>query len=107
MTLHDKMNILSRLFTGSLSLLTGMVISCTNTGLDSSFLRPNILICIADDVSYPHMGAYGCSWVSTPGFDEIAQKGLLFMNAYTPNAKCSPSRACLLTGTPFNDRRVS
>ena len=92
------MNTLSRLFTGSLILLTGMVISCTNSGMDSSFSRPNILICIADDASYPHMSAYGCSWVSTPGFDKIAQKGLLFMNAYTPNAKCSPSRACLLTG---------
>jgi hypothetical protein len=23
--------------------------------------RPNILFCIADDASYPHMGAYGTS----------------------------------------------
>lgn len=60
--------------------------------------RPNILFCIADDASYPHMGAYGCSWVNTPGFDRIAREGLLFTNAYTPNAKCAPSRACILTG---------
>jgi arylsulfatase A-like enzyme len=60
--------------------------------------RPNILICIADDVSFPHASAYGCSWVKTPAFDRVAREGLLFTRAYTPNAKCSPSRACLLTG---------
>jgi hypothetical protein len=60
--------------------------------------RPNILIAIADDISYPHMGAYGTAWIKTPGFDRVAGEGILFMNAYTPNAKSSPSRACLLTG---------
>lgn len=60
--------------------------------------NPNILFAIADDVSFPHMGAYGCPWVKTPGFDRVARNGLLFMRAYTPNAKCAPSRACILTG---------
>ena len=44
------------------------------------------------------MGAYGCSWVKTPGFDRVAQSGLLFTRAYTCNAKCAPSRASILTG---------
>ncbi len=56
------------------------------------------MFCIADDASYPHAGAYGCSWVKTPAFDLVAQEGVLFTRAYTPNAKCSPSRSCLLTG---------
>jgi len=60
--------------------------------------RPNILIAIGDDISFPHMSAYGCSWIQTPGFDRVAKNGILFKNAYTPNAKSSPSRACLLTG---------
>jgi len=60
--------------------------------------RPNILFAIADDVSFPHMGAYGTSWVKTPNFDWVAENGLLFQHAYTPNAKCSPSRAIILTG---------
>jgi len=59
---------------------------------------PNILFAIADDASYPHMGAYGCDWVKTPAFDRVANQGILFANAYTPNAKCAPSRACILTG---------
>ena len=60
--------------------------------------RPNILFAIADDASFPHMGIYGTQWVSTPAFDKVASSGLLFNRAYTPNAKCSPSRACILTG---------
>jgi arylsulfatase A-like enzyme len=28
----------------------------------------------------------------------VAKEGLLFNHAYTPNAKCAPSRACILTG---------
>jgi len=59
--------------------------------------KPNILFCIMDDAS-PHMGAYGYDWCKTPAFDEIAEQGVLFMNAYTPNAKCAPSRASIITG---------
>jgi N-sulfoglucosamine sulfohydrolase len=60
--------------------------------------RPNILFCIADDASFPYLSAYGCSWVHTPAFDKVAESGILFTNAYTPNAKCAPSRATILTG---------
>lgn len=59
---------------------------------------PNILIVVADDASWEHFGAYGCDWVRTPGFDYVAQQGILFANAYTPNAKSAPSRSCILTG---------
>ncbi|HZK60905.1 MAG TPA: hypothetical protein VFC41_02435, partial [Anaerovoracaceae bacterium] len=34
--------------------------------------RPNILIAMGDDISFPHMGAYGCQFVKTPGFDRVA-----------------------------------
>jgi len=60
--------------------------------------RPNVLFCIADDVSYPHMQAYGTTWLDTPGFDRVAQEGLLFHRMYTCNAKSAPSRACIITG---------
>jgi N-sulfoglucosamine sulfohydrolase len=61
-------------------------------------LKANILFAVADDASYPHMSAYGTSWVKTPAFDRVAAEGILFNNCYTPNAKCAPSRACILTG---------
>lgn len=58
---------------------------------------PNILFAIADDWGL-HAGVYGTPWVKTPAFDRVARQGLLFRNAYTPMAKCAPSRAIVLTG---------
>ena len=77
-----------------------MIIPGCNARLEKDSMEdlPNILFCIADDVTWMHMGAYGCDWVKTPSFDRIAREGILFNNAYTPNAKCAPSRACILTG---------
>lgn len=72
--------------------------ACQRDNAEKALRKPNILFCIADDASFPHMSAYGCSWVNTPGFDRVAKEGILFTNAYTPNAKCAPSRACILTG---------
>jgi len=60
--------------------------------------KPNILFCVMDDASWIHMSAYGCPWVETPAFDRLAKDGILFRNAYTPNAKCGPSRSSILTG---------
>ncbi|HEY1174508.1 MAG TPA: sulfatase [Verrucomicrobiae bacterium] len=65
---------------------------------DAATKRPNILFAIADDWSYGHAGVYGAKWVKTPGFDRVAKEGLLFQNAFTPNAKCAPSRSMIITG---------
>ncbi|MEW4486675.1 sulfatase [Thalassoglobus sp. JC818] len=60
--------------------------------------QPNILFIIADDASRDSFGAYGANYVKTPNFDRIASEGVLFSQAYNCNPKCSPARACLLTG---------
>lgn len=73
-------------------------VGCSDAAQELAGSRPNILIAIADDQSFPFAGAYGCEWVQTPAFDRIASEGVLFTNCYTPNAKSAPSRACLLTG---------
>lgn len=65
---------------------------------ESPVAKPNILFCLADDATWMHFGAYGCDWVETPNFNEIAARGLLFNHAYTPTAKCAPSRSAILTG---------
>ena len=81
-----------------LAVLAFNILLNLNCSLSAEQQPPNILFCIADDASFPHMSAYGCKWVKTPGFDRVAKQGILFTNAYTPNAKCAPSRACILTG---------
>lgn len=60
--------------------------------------RPNFLIAIADDQSYPHCSIYGTQGISTPGFDRVAREGVLFQHAFAASPGCSPSRAALLTG---------
>jgi N-sulfoglucosamine sulfohydrolase len=77
-------------------LLSILIFGCSEQ--KEQAMPPNILFAIADDASYPHMGAYGTDWVKTPAFDKVADQGILFTNCYTPNAKCAPSRACILTG---------
>ncbi len=76
----------------------GCSIVCAENAPTNSAVRPNILFAVADDWSGGHAGAYGCRWIKTPAFDRVAESGLLFTRAYTPNAKCSPSRASILTG---------
>lgn len=62
---------------------------------------PNILFIIADDWSYPHASIYGDPVVQTPNFDQIAQGGILFHQAYVSSPSCSPSRASIVTGQDF------
>ncbi len=64
----------------------------------SEQLLPNILIAIADDQSFPHTGIYGFAETATPGFDYVAENGVLFQNAFVAAPQCSPSRAAILTG---------
>ncbi len=60
--------------------------------------QPNILFLISDDQSFAHTSVAGCSFVNTPGFDRIANEGILFTNAIAASPGCSPSRAAILTG---------
>ncbi len=70
---------------------------CAKIYSQSPDKRPNILVIMFDDAGLD-MSVYGSTYVNTPAFDEIAKEGLLFNKAYTPNAKCAPSRAALMTG---------
>ena len=65
---------------------------------DTAQRRPNILLAISDDHSYPYTSAYGDKTVNTPAFDRVARDGVLLTNAFAASPGCSPSRAALLTG---------
>ena len=58
--------------------------------------RPNIVLILNDDMGYSDLGCYGGE-VQTPALDRLAQRGLRFSQFYN-TARCSPSRASLLTG---------
>ncbi len=58
--------------------------------------RPNILLILNDDMGYSDLGCYGGE-IDTPNLDALARNGLRFTQFYN-TARCSPSRASLLTG---------
>src|SRR6187431_2768787 len=58
--------------------------------------RPNIVIIMADDLGFSDIGPYG-SEVPTPNLDKLAAEGVRFTQFYNC-ARCSPTRASLLTG---------
>lgn len=60
--------------------------------------RPNIVVVMADDWSWPHAGAYGDAVVKTPHFDRVAREGVLFDHAFVSTPSCTPSRLSILTG---------
>jgi arylsulfatase A-like enzyme len=58
--------------------------------------KPNIVLILNDDMGYSDLGCYGGE-VQTPNLDRLAAGGVRFTQFYN-TARCSPSRASLLTG---------
>lgn len=58
--------------------------------------KPNVLLIMADDLGYSDLGSYGGE-IQTPNLDQLADNGVRFTQIYN-SARCSPSRASLLTG---------
>jgi arylsulfatase len=58
--------------------------------------RPDIVLILNDDMGYSDLGCFGGE-VDTPTLDRLARDGLRFSQFYN-TARCSPSRASLLTG---------
>lgn len=70
--------------------------------------QPNILVFIADDVSWNDFGCYGNSGLRTPNIDSLAANGIKFTNAYLTASSCSPSRSSIITGRyPHNNGKAA
>jgi arylsulfatase A-like enzyme len=57
---------------------------------------PNIVVILIDDMGWSDLGCYG-SEIPTPNIDALADGGVRFTQFYN-TARCSPTRASLLTG---------
>lgn len=60
--------------------------------------RPNILVLMGDDWSWPHAGFLGDQVVKTPTFDHLAKQGVVFENAFVSSPSCTPSRFAIVSG---------
>ena len=58
--------------------------------------RPNIIVVLVDDMGFSDIGCYGGE-VPTPNLDRLSARGVHFTQCYNA-ARCSPTRASLLTG---------
>ena len=59
--------------------------------------KPNIILILSDDMGYSDIAPYGGE-INTPNLSDLAKNGLKFTQFYN-SARCSATRASLLTGT--------
>lgn len=61
--------------------------------------RPNIVFFLADDLGYGDPRCLNAdSKIPTPNMDRLADEGMVFTDAHSPSAVCSPTRYGILTG---------
>lgn len=61
-------------------------------------MRPNIVFFFSDQQRFDTLGCNGQPLPVTPNLDAVAKEGVNFINTYTNQPVCGPSRACLQTG---------
>jgi len=60
--------------------------------------RPNIVLCMADDMGWGDTGYNGHPAIKTPHLDDMAARGIRFDRFYSGAPVCSPTRGACLTG---------
>jgi N-sulfoglucosamine sulfohydrolase len=67
-------------------------------GLTVAKEKPNIVLVLADDMTWSDCEPYGSTNVPTPNIRKLAEQGMRFDNMFTATAMCSPARQMLFTG---------
>jgi arylsulfatase A-like enzyme len=60
--------------------------------------KPNVILCMADDLGWGDVGFNGNRIIKTPHLDAMAKNGLKFTRFYAQAPVCSPTRGSVLTG---------
>ena len=60
--------------------------------------RPNVILCMADDLGWGSVGYNGNKIIKTPCLDKMAEEGVRFDRFYAAAPVCSPTRASCLNG---------
>ncbi|MGM0494453.1 MAG: sulfatase-like hydrolase/transferase [Armatimonadota bacterium] len=59
---------------------------------------PNVLLIITDQQHIDTISAAGCSQISTPALDALAERGTRFAHSVSANPLCSPARSAIFSG---------
>nr|WP_299069483.1 arylsulfatase [uncultured Allomuricauda sp.] len=85
-----------------------LIVACTilisfssygQTKVEKNEKKPNIIFILADDLGYGDVSSYNeNSKIKTANIDKLASDGVLFTDAHTSSAVCTPTRYGILTG---------
>lgn len=90
------------------SIVVGFIGACFIAAVAAGAERPNVILFIADDVSWNDYGCYGNEAARTRNIDRLAKRGLRFTEAYLTASSCSPSRSSIVTGRyPHNNGKAA
>lgn len=67
--------------------------------------RRNVLVFIADDGGF-EMQAYNNTVCKTPNLNKLAERSVVFDQAFTSVSSCSPSRSTILTGQKKHFKKI-
>ena len=93
----------------SLAALASAFCATACSGPSGAGSRPNLLLVTIDTVRTDRLGAYGHEGGLTPVLDSLAERGVLFEEAYSPAPMTLPVHASLMTGVlpPEHGARVN
>ena len=84
-----------------LTLFIGLVLSITSCQQkkETETEHPNIVYILADDLGYGDLSCLNdSSKINTPNLDKLAGQGMIFTDAHSNSAVCTPTRYGTLTG---------
>ena len=80
-----------------------LIVTVSSTGWAAD-ARPNVIVILCDDMGFSDLGCYGGE-IETPNLDRLAMNGLRFTDFHN-DAKCSQTRASLMTGLWHHQSRM-
>jgi arylsulfatase A-like enzyme len=96
-------------FSTVVSLCTlGIILLCASGLLGPAENLPNVVLVLLDDVGYGDLKVYNeASKIPLPNIETLAERGMVFTDAHSPAAICSPTRYSVMTGNyPWRGRRL-
>ncbi len=79
--------------------VTVLILTLSAFATAAELSRPNILLILCDDLGYGDVKCLNPDGkIATPNMDRLAREGMIFTDAHSSSAVCSPTRYGLMTG---------
>ena len=93
-------NFLHRIFDNACWIITAINLTSSLGAAESTKKPPNVVYILCDDLGYGDVRCLNpdrCK-IDTPQLDKLASQGMIFTEAHSSSAVCTPSRYSILTG---------